>query len=59
MSFFKHGEIYPSDVERRQWRGATRAAPRLIFPISHQLVIPQRVAPQQGASALPAERDPD
>ena len=52
MSFFRHGEIYQSDGEGTSSGGDPRAAPRLIDPMSLQLVIPQRVALQQRSPPL-------
>ena len=50
MSFFRHREIFRSDVIRWSGNGET-AAPRLIVSMSFRLVIPRRVALLQ--SSLP------
>src|SRR3974390_1352752 len=52
MSFFRHEEIYQSDVEGSSRGSDPRAAPRLIVPMSLQLVIPRRVALQQSSPPL-------
>ena len=51
MSFFRHGEIYQSDVGNSSGE-RPKSAPRLIVPMSLQLVIPRRVALQQSSPPL-------
>lgn len=46
MSFFRHREIYRSDVSRVGFGNGAITAPGLIVSMSFQLVIPWRVALQ-------------
>ncbi len=51
MSFFRHGEIFRSDVF--DWSGGgINAAPGLIGSMSFRLAIPRRIALQQGPLPL-------
>jgi hypothetical protein len=52
MSFFRHGEIYQSDEQVETAGSGPRVAPRLIVPMSLELVIPWRVALQQSSPPL-------
>ncbi len=52
MSFFRHGEIYQSDVGGNSSGERPKSRPRLIVPMSLQLVIPRRVALQQSSPPL-------
>jgi hypothetical protein len=52
MSFFRHGEIYQSDVAGNSGGERPKSRPRLIVPMSLQLVIPRRVALQQSSPLL-------
>ena len=52
LSFFRHGEIYQSDVRNDRNGEQLNSRPRLIVPMSLQLVIPRRVALQQNSPPL-------
>ena len=53
MSFFRHGEIYRSDVDSCRKRGAGRSRlPGLIVSMSLRPAIPWRVALQQSPPPL-------
>jgi hypothetical protein len=52
MSFFRHGEIYQSDVRGNSSGERPKSRPQLIVPMSLQLAIPRRVALQQSSPPL-------
>jgi hypothetical protein len=52
MSFFRHGEVYQSHGEGTSSGERPKSRPRLILPMSLQLIIPQRVALQQSSPPL-------
>src|SRR5271170_2785356 len=52
MSFFRHGEIYQFDGQGTSSGERPRSRPRLIVPMSLQLIIPRRVALQQSSPPL-------
>ena len=52
VNFFTYGEIYQSDAERSNSGERPQDRPRLIVPMSFQLVIPRRVALQQSSPPL-------
>jgi hypothetical protein len=52
VNFFRYGEIYQSDAERSNSGERPQDRPRLIVPMSFQLVIPRRVALQQSSPPL-------